>query len=114
MFLSAGKGPDENPDGTIKMLKPGDPGVILSRGPVEQQAANINDAWVDAKGTFRAGVSYGIWTGLHHALGGSFGAALAALLLALAGGLGAYLVACRLLGVRELETLLSLRRRRIA
>jgi putative peptidoglycan lipid II flippase len=58
-----------------------------------------------------AGVSYGIWTGLHHALGGSFGAALAALLLALAGGLGAYLVACRLLGVRELETLLSLRRR---
>ena len=61
-----------------------------------------------------AGVSYGIWTGLHHALGGSFGAALAALLLALAGGLGAYLVACRLLGVRELETLLSLRRRRIA
>ena len=58
-----------------------------------------------------AGVSYGIWTGLHHALGGSFGAALAALLLALVGGLGAYLVACRLLGVRELETLLSLRRR---
>src|SRR5436190_10879482 len=58
-----------------------------------------------------AGVSYGIWTGLHHALGDSFGAALAALLLALAGGLGAYLAACRLLGVRELETLLSLRRR---
>jgi putative peptidoglycan lipid II flippase len=59
-----------------------------------------------------AGVSYGIWTGLHHLLGGSFGAALVALLLALAGGLGTYLVACRLLRVRELETLLSLRRRR--
>jgi putative peptidoglycan lipid II flippase len=58
-----------------------------------------------------AGVSYGIWTGLHHAFGGSFGAALTSLLLALAGGLAAYLVACRLLGVRELETLLSLRRR---
>jgi putative peptidoglycan lipid II flippase len=58
-----------------------------------------------------AGVSYGIWTGLHHAFGGTFGAALAALLLALVGGLGAYLLACRLLGVRELETLLSLRRR---
>ena len=54
-----------------------------------------------------AGVSYGIWAGLHAALGGSFGAALVALLLALAGGLGTYLVACRLLGVRELETLLS-------
>ena len=52
-----------------------------------------------------------IWAGLHAALGGSFGAALVALLLALAGGLGTYLVACRLLGVRELETLLSLRRR---
>jgi hypothetical protein len=59
VFLSAGKGPDTNPDGTIKMLKPGDPGVILSRGPVEQQAANINDAWVDAKGTFLAGVGAG-------------------------------------------------------
>ena len=56
VFLSAGKGPDTNPDGTIKMLSPGDPNVILSRGPVEQQAANINDAWVDAKGTFLAGV----------------------------------------------------------
>ncbi len=59
VFLSAGKGPDENPDGTPKMLKPGDPGVILSRGPVELQAANINDAWVDAKGTFLAGVGAG-------------------------------------------------------
>src|SRR4030095_12223733 len=59
VFLSAGKGPDENPDGTIKMLDPNAPGVILSRGPVEQQAANINDAWVDAKGTFLAGVGAG-------------------------------------------------------
>src|SRR5581483_7736792 len=58
-----------------------------------------------------AGVSYGIWAGLHHVLGGSFGAALVALLVALGGGLGAYLAACRILGVRELETLLSLRRR---
>jgi hypothetical protein len=59
VFLSAGKGPDTNTDGTIRTLKPGDPGVILSRGPVEQQAANINDAWVDAKGTFLAGVGAG-------------------------------------------------------
>jgi putative peptidoglycan lipid II flippase len=58
-----------------------------------------------------AGIAYGAWTGLHHALGGSFGAALVALLVALAGGLGAYLAVCRALGVRELETLLSLRRR---
>lgn len=59
VFLSAGKGPDENPDGTIKRLTPGAPNVILSRGPVEEQAANINDAWVDAKGTFLAGVGAG-------------------------------------------------------
>jgi peptidoglycan biosynthesis protein MviN/MurJ (putative lipid II flippase) len=58
-----------------------------------------------------AGVAYGIWAALDAALGGSFGEALLALLLALAGGLGTYLVACRVLGVRELETLLSLRRR---
>lgn len=59
VFLSAGKGPDTNPDGTIKMMSPNDPNVILSRGPVDQQAANINDAWVDAKGTFLAGVGAG-------------------------------------------------------
>ena len=59
VFLSAGKGPDENPDGTVKMMAPGDPGIVLSRGPVDQQAANINDAWVDAKGTFLAGVGAG-------------------------------------------------------
>jgi putative peptidoglycan lipid II flippase len=58
-----------------------------------------------------AGVAYGVWSLLDRALGGSFGAALVALLVALATGLGAYAVSCRLLGVRELETLLSLRRR---
>ena len=58
-----------------------------------------------------AGVAYGVWSLLDQALGGSFGAALVALLVALGAGLGAYAVSCRLLGVRELETLLSLRRR---
>jgi putative peptidoglycan lipid II flippase len=58
-----------------------------------------------------AGVAYGVWSLLDRTLGGSFGAALVALLVALAAGLGAYAVSCRLLGVRELETLLSLRRR---
>jgi putative peptidoglycan lipid II flippase len=58
-----------------------------------------------------AGIAYGAWWVLHHALGASFGAALVALLVALSAGLGAYAVSCRLLGVRELEALLSLRRR---
>jgi acetyl esterase/lipase len=59
VFLSTGNGPDLNPDGTIKMLDPATQNVIESRGPAELQAANINDAWVDPKGTFLAGVGAG-------------------------------------------------------
>jgi hypothetical protein len=59
VFLSTGNGPDLNPDGTIKMMPAGDPRFQASRGPIEQQAANINDAWVDPKGTFLAGVGAG-------------------------------------------------------
>jgi len=59
VFLSAGKGPDTNPDGSIMMMPAGDTRFQASRGPIEQQAANINDAWVDAKGTFLAGVGAG-------------------------------------------------------
>ena len=59
VFLSTGKGPDENPDGTVQMMPPGDARFQASRGPIEQQAANINDAWVDPKGTFLAGVGAG-------------------------------------------------------
>ncbi len=59
VFLSTGNGPDLNPDGSIKMMLPGDPRFQAGRGPIEQQAANINDAWVDPKGTFLAGVGAG-------------------------------------------------------
>ena len=59
VFLSTGNGPDLNPDGTVKMLDPNTRNIIASRGPVELQAANINDAWVDPKGTFLAGVGAG-------------------------------------------------------
>jgi putative peptidoglycan lipid II flippase len=58
-----------------------------------------------------AGVAFGIWDGLDHALGRSFGAQVVSLLVALGGGAGFYLLSCHLLGVRELQTLLSLRRR---
>ncbi len=57
-------------------------------------------------------VLYAVWWPLHHALGDSFPAALAALLAALAAGGAAYVVSCRLLGVRELDALLSLIRSR--
>ena len=49
VFLGAGKGPDTNPDGTIV-------------APLDANGAPravINDAWVDAKGTFLAGVGAG-------------------------------------------------------
>jgi hypothetical protein len=59
VFLSTGNGPDLNPDGKVKMMPAGDSRFQASRGPIEQQAANINDAWVDPKGTFLAGVGAG-------------------------------------------------------
>ena len=59
VFLSTGNGPNLNEDGTVRMMKPGDPSFNASRGPIEQQAENINDAWVDSKGTFLAGVGAG-------------------------------------------------------
>jgi hypothetical protein len=49
VFLGAGKGPDTHPDGTIV-------------APLDANGAPravINDAWVDAKGTFLAGVGAG-------------------------------------------------------
>jgi putative peptidoglycan lipid II flippase len=56
-------------------------------------------------------VAFGIWKGIDEALGRAFWAQLISLGTALAAGSLAYLVSCRLLGVRELEALLSLRRR---
>jgi len=50
IFISAGRGPDLNPDGTIA-TRTGDNGAVT--------AVNINDAWVDAKGSFLAAVGAG-------------------------------------------------------
>jgi putative peptidoglycan lipid II flippase len=58
-----------------------------------------------------AGVSYGVWYGLDRAIGSSTGAQIVSLGVALVAGGAGYLISCRLLGVRELEALLSLRRR---
>jgi putative peptidoglycan lipid II flippase len=62
--------------------------------------------------TVLAGVSYGVWRPLDDAFGRSLGAQIVSLGAALAAGFGAYAISCRLLGVRELEALLSLRSRR--
>jgi putative peptidoglycan lipid II flippase len=58
-----------------------------------------------------AAVSYGAWWILDETLGRSTPAQIVSLGAGLAAGGAAYLISCRLLGVRELETLLSLRTR---
>jgi putative peptidoglycan lipid II flippase len=57
-----------------------------------------------------AGVAWGIWHPLDAALGRSFGAQVVSLGLALAAALAVYVLGCRMLRVRELDTLLRLRR----
>jgi putative peptidoglycan lipid II flippase len=54
-------------------------------------------------------VAFGVWYPLDQLLGRSFPAQVVSLGAALAAGFGAYAISCRLLGVRELEALLSLR-----
>jgi putative peptidoglycan lipid II flippase len=58
-----------------------------------------------------AAVCFGVWYGLDDAAGRSLGGQIASLGLGLLAGTAAYLLVCRLLGVRELQTLLSLFRR---
>ena len=56
LFLSAGSGPLTNPDGTFQLMTADDQRCQPNRGPCVTQPVNIMDAWVDAKGTFMAGV----------------------------------------------------------
>jgi len=58
-----------------------------------------------------AALAFLVWLPLDHSFGRSFGGQLGSLLPALAVATGLYLGACRLLGVRELDTLLALRSR---
>jgi hypothetical protein len=56
-------------------------------------------------------IAYGVWWVLDDMLGRSFGGQFVSLAAALAVGGAAYAFSCRLLGVRELNALLSLRAR---
>ena len=58
-----------------------------------------------------AAVSWTIWRTLDSAVGRSFGGQVVSLGFALAAAIAAYVISCRLLGVQEIETLLSLRSR---
>jgi putative peptidoglycan lipid II flippase len=62
-------------------------------------------------GGLLAGVSFGVWQGIEAALGNALGPQVLAVVAALLAGGLVYLVACRLLRVRELDALLSLRGR---
>jgi putative peptidoglycan lipid II flippase len=55
-----------------------------------------------------AGVAWGIWKPLDDSLGHSFGAQVVSLGLALVAAVGVYVAACKLLRVRELQTLFAL------
>ena len=59
-----------------------------------------------------AAVAFGVWYGLDAAFGRSLPAQIVSVAAALTAGGGAYVLACRLLGVAELQALLSLRRGR--
>ena len=58
-----------------------------------------------------AAVAFGIWYVLDRLLGRSFGGQVVSVFVALGAGAAVYLTACRALGVREIEALLSLRAR---
>jgi putative peptidoglycan lipid II flippase len=55
--------------------------------------------------------AFGVWYGLDRLVGRSFGGQIVSVGAALVVGTGAYLVACRLLAVREMDALLALRAR---
>ena len=94
--------------GTVALLE------LLRRrlGRIELIATAGSFALITVASAVLAGVSYGVWRLLDEALGRSLGAQIASLGTALAVGVLAYAISCRLLGVRELEALLSLRSRR--
>jgi hypothetical protein len=87
--------------------------ILLRRRLQRIEFARTADATVRilAASTVLAVVSYGVWRGLDAALGRALWAQLVSVGSALLTGTVAYLVFCRLLGVRELNALLALRER---
>jgi putative peptidoglycan lipid II flippase len=94
--------------GTIALL------MLLRRkvGSLDGRRTTDTVLRITAASAVLAGVCYGVWRPLDDALGHRFVAQVVSLGAALALGGGAYLLVCRLLGVRELQAILSLRRNR--
>jgi putative peptidoglycan lipid II flippase len=87
--------------------------VLLQRraGDLDLRAVGSALARIALASGLLGAVAFGVWWPLDEALGRSFPAQVASLGSALAAGGAAYLLACRALRVREIETLLSLRAR---
>ena len=87
--------------------------VLLQRREHRLELGSVGRATVSimVAAAALAAVAFGAWDGLDHLLGRSFGAQIVSLAAALVAGTAAYLFSCRLLGVRELDALLSLRTR---
>ena len=96
-----------NVAGTVALLA-----LLRSRlGRVELPETLRAAARVLVASAVLAAVAFPLWFGLDRGLGRSFASQVVSLGGALLAGGCAYLISCRLLGVRELEALLSLRRR---
>jgi hypothetical protein len=87
--------------------------ILLRRrlGEVEDRTTARSASLVAIASIPLAVVSYSVWRVLDDVMGRSFGGQLASVSAALAAGGAAYLFSSRLLGVRELNALLSLRAR---
>jgi len=87
--------------------------VLLRRrvGNVDARATGRTFVLVTVASGVLAAVSWTVWDALDGVLGRSTGAQLVSLATALVAGIGAYLIACKTLRVRELEALLALRAR---
>ena len=96
-----------NAAGTFALL------VLLRRrlGRMDGGAIARTSARVVVASAVVAAVSWTIWRTLDSAVGRSFGGQVVSLGLALASAIAAYVISCRLLGVQEIDTLLSLRTR---
>jgi putative peptidoglycan lipid II flippase len=86
--------------------------LLRSKGGSPDVAETVRStALIAVAAALAAGVAFGVWYSLDQAVGRALGAQVLSVGGALAASAGAYLVFCRLLGVRELETLLSMRAR---
>ena len=87
--------------------------VLLRRrlGRIELRGAALAYLLILAASALAAGAGFGVWWMLDDQLGRSTGAQIVSLVVGLAAAADVYLIACILLGVRELGAVLSLRPR---